>query len=444
MSINQPAVYEDVPIPVEDPGTRCTPFGGRGVTLPRGVGRQPCDRPPAPEGAGVGGGASRLVSCKSITYTPTISPFLIAKDALIDMMSFPVSHPSRKYDMVCQGFVEYLDQCEQKGFFVKGYDTKAGEMINHSMAYANRWGPTRRRKLAEKLDRLEYWFELQQDRPVTMITLTSYHKGESIESAWIKLNESRGKLLKLISKYFDKPDYFWVPEPHKSGYVHYHLAVFAQIDNYTRDTSNHVGWVRCRTRQDEDIWEIANGKGIEDKFREIWEKKYKTGNHTYGLDFSQKKGDGKIQHLKNYLSKYLAKGFLLDKWSTGMLLFNAHLWETGYRMYGASKNIRKIMNIREEKNSDVVWLETRLQTVEITPENEEVEIDRVIWHRQYIPDWIDAGLWIHAGKLKTGDPEPLYWHKWGRETIEDRYHDLPPTSYLDGRAARKRERDGYL
>ena len=106
----------------------------------------------------------------------------------------------------------------------------------------------------------------------------------SIAGAWHELNRSRVKLQKLIAKYFDSPDYFWVVEPHKSGYVHSHMAVFAHIDNETKD---------------------KKGKGIEDKFRELWAEKYKTGNHTYGLDFSKKEDEDKINHLKNYLSKYL-------------------------------------------------------------------------------------------------------------------------------------------
>jgi hypothetical protein len=361
---------------------------------------------PSPEGVGVGGGAS-LVQSNSITSK---LPSSIAQ-AAYEQLGYGQLGQS-----TCLEFVDYLIACEQKGFIIKGYDTREGKFVTRPFDYDNRWSPARRKWLAEKLKRLEYWFEQQVDRPVTMITLTSYHEGTSIPGAWAELNKSRKKLLDLVAYYFDSPDYFWVVEPHKSGYVHYHLAVFAEVDNNTKD---------------------KHGKGIEDKFRDLWSRKYKTGNHTYGLDFSQKKDDSKINHLKHYLSKYLEKGFLLDKWTVGMLKFNAYLWDTGFRMYGASTHIREIMNIPVEKQNQIVWLETKMQAPETTPEGEEIEIEKVIWYRQYIPDWIDSDMWIWQGKLRETEPPPLYIHDWGRKAsnrFECVVHDMH--DYKSTRAAR--------
>jgi hypothetical protein len=379
---------ETEPYPEIDPSLYSGPF------LPAKKGASPLGSegslsqiPLSQKGKGLGDGVS-LVQYKSITYQIPQFPSDIAREAL-DKLKFDDINFT-----VCSDFVEYLDQCEQKGFMLRGYDTKKGQIVNLPLSYDNRWSPNRRRDLSEKLKRLEFWFEEQQDRPVTMITLTSYHEGLSISSAWHELNKSRGKLLKRIAEIFDSPDYFWVVEPHQTGYVHYHLAVFAKVDNKTKD---------------------KKGKGIEDKFRELWSKKYKTGNHTYGLDFSQKQGDGKIQHLKNYLSKYLEKGFLLNKWTRGMLIFNANLWQTGFRMYGASTAIRKMMNIEPDKPSQIVWLETKMQAPEITPEGETIEIEKVIWYRQYIPDWIDSDFWLTPeGRVLPSDPPPKYIHDWGR------------------------------
>jgi len=416
-----PAFYQS-PFPAPGPRFRPTVQGAP----PLGGGGCP-SQIPSPEGVGVGGGAS-LVQYISITSTVPDFPSDIARKALDNIYHCECVQP------LCSDFVEYLDQCEQKGFMLKGYDTKKGVILNLPLSYDNRWSPNRRRELSEKLKRLEFWFEEQEDRPVTMITLTSYHEGMSVSSAWYELNKSRGKLLKLIAKYFDSPEYFWVPEPHpetNDGYVHYHIAVFAAVDNYTRDNSKHVGWVKCRGREDENMWELMDGRGIEDKFRDLWSKKYKTGNHTYGLDFSQKQGDGKIQHLKDYLSKYLAKGFLLDKWTRGMLIFNANLWQTGFRMYGASTAIRKMMNIEPDKPSQTVWLETTI----IEPEEIQetivdnsvwppikkvvktiIENKRIIWYRQYIPDWIDSDFWLTPdGHILPEDPPPQYIHDWGRK-----------------------------
>ena len=339
-----------------------------------------------------------LVQYISITVKEPEFPSDIAREALNRLKFDDVNYT------VCSDFVDYLDQCEQKGFMLRGYDTKKGMILNLPLSYDNRWSPNRRRELSEKLKRLEFWFEEQEDRPVTMITLTSYHEGMGVYPAWQELNKSRDKLRKLIAYYFDNPDYFWVVEPHKSGYVHYHLAVFAKVDNDLRFYTHEHGidWFRGDIK-------------IEDKYRDLWSKKYKTGNHTFGLDFSQKKGDGKIQHLKNYLSKYLQKGFLLDKWTSGMLIFNANLWQTGFRMYGASTAIRNMMNIEPDKPSQIVWLETKMQSPEETPEGDIIEIEKVIWYRQYIPDWIDSDFWLTPeGRIAPTDPPPKWIHDWGR------------------------------
>ena len=354
-------------------------------------------------------GGSSLVSSVSITSK---TPSTIAFDALYDLENLPYNNPLQNYYDLSKQFCEYLDLCEQKGFVVHGYDYAKGEIHNHFLEYENRWSPGRRGELSDKLDRLEYWFALQMDRPVTMITLTSYHEGMTIQQQWNELSKSRGKLLKLLAFYFDSTDYFWVVEPHKKGYVHFHLAVFADVSNNKKD---------------------KYGEGIEDKFRRLWSKKYKTGNHTYGLDFSQKKGDEKLRSLKNYLSKYLQKGFLLDKWTPAMLVFNACLWDTGFRMYGASKNVSHIMNIEEEKRNDIVWLETKINDVKKDTQQDGTEFtyteERVVWYRQYIPDWLDSSFWLQdkatgyyqerkQGLIGTGirlhDPDKTYIYDWGR------------------------------
>ena len=357
-------------------------------------------------------GANSLVPSVSITSTAPQHPSEIALSSLGELEALPYNNDFHKYHGLCENFVKYLDLCEQKGFTAHGYDVKSGKFVNVPLEYENRWSHNRRAELSKKLERLEYWFELQADRPVTMITLTCYHEGMSISDAWHALNVSRVKLLKLIAKYFDSPDYFWVPEPHKSGYVHYHLAVFADVSNNVKD---------------------SQGKGIEDKFRDLWSRKYKTGNHTYGLDFSQKKGDEKLRSLKNYLSKYLQKGFLMDHWSPSLLVFNAHLWDTGFRMYGASKRVSEIMKEPEREDNTVVWLETKIQDVKTIeqPDGTTTQYDeeRVVWYRQYIPDWLDSPFWLQDANwhaLRLYEPDPVYIYDWGRP-IRDISKGYDPT-----------------
>jgi hypothetical protein len=388
------------------------------------IGGNPVSPSSFSKGEGVGGEVS-LVQYSSITVTAQIHPSDIAKSALDNLGEIDPEY-CNSHD-----FVEYLQMCEQKGFRIKGYDTRKGKIVSYPLEYNNRWGKSRRMDLGNKLKRLEHWFELQEDRPVTLVTLTSYHSGYSISGAWQELNKSRDKLRKLIFKYFGAVDYFWVVEPHQDGYAHYHMAVFASIDNDVRYFKHKHGI----------DWFIAAVK-IEDKFRDIWSKKYKTGNHTYGLDFAQKKDGDKIKKLKAYLQKYLAKGFLLDKWTPGMLKFNAAMWDTGFRMYGASKNIREIMNILDDKQNQTVWLETKIQEPKMTEEGEEFEDERVVWYRQYIPDWIDSDIWLLNGIVRQEDPPPMYIFDWGRHAsnrVECRVIQYQPRKKEEGYAEFNKE-----
>ena len=72
--------------------------------------------------------------------------------------------------------------------------------------------------------------------------------------------------------------------------------------------------------------------------------------------------------MKNYLMKYMDKQFSegTESWTKGDLLFNAMMWETKTRMWGASKELTAIMRRPEEPESGVVW-----ETVElVTPAGE--------------------------------------------------------------------------
>ena len=115
-------------------------------------------------------------------------------------------------------------------------------------------------------------------------------------------------------------------------------------------------------------------------------------------------------------------------------------------MYGASTPIRKMMNIQDKQDNHIVWLETRMQTVELTPENEEVLIDKVIWYRQYIPDWIDSDFWLGKdGKVRITEPPPMYIYDWGRRTIErSQSEQYPERTPEEWRRYRKQQADGYL
>ena len=98
-----------------------------------------------------------------------------------------------------------------------------------------------------------------------------------------------------------------------------------------------------------------------------------------------------------------------------------------------------MMNIKPDKPSQIVWLETKMTSPEITEKGEEIEIEKIIWYRQYIPDWIDSDFWLNPtiniwwqsqkylkygidwmierqciGTILPTDPLPKYIYDWGR------------------------------
>jgi hypothetical protein len=89
-----------------------------------------------------------------------------------------------------------------------------------------------------------------------------------------------------------------------------------------------------------------------------------------------------------------------------------------------------MMNIEPDKPSQIVWLETKMQEPEEITEDiidqstwpptkkiviTVIESERIIWYRQYIPDWIDSDLWLTPeGHIIPEDPPPKYIYDWGR------------------------------
>ena len=63
-----------------------------------------------------------------------------------------------------------------------------------------------------------------------------------------------------------------------------------------------------------------------------------------------------IIRFRNYLMKYMTKQFGSgdEPWSDGEPLFNAIVWATGTRMWGASKKLTDLMR-KPAKESDVTW-----------------------------------------------------------------------------------------
>lgn len=443
-SINQPAVYVTVPIPLLP------------APAPQGAS-------PLPKGAHRNGTAQRKARAEpettrlgssSITDTPSRTPGQIAWSSY----SKATLEAKQKYGKLLSNFCSYMEMCDNSGFAADGiavgssckpyppYSLEKGTGKNDfgkrhiTGPLLNRWHPQRRTKWIAKMHTLAMWYEANKIDGCTLISLTGYqeHSGLSWYDTLDNITESRTKLLKILRKYFGKLDYFWVVEPHTqndTGYPHIHLAVFKIVDNNIKD---------------------GYGEGMEDKLRRLYSEEWETGSHTYGLDFRPMKGEDDIKNLKNYLMKYIAKGYIGNEdWSTAELIFNAHLYgathnnrppkageepdikgnySKKYRLIGMSQDLSKLLKPEEEDKEQIIWLHTdETEPTEIKQDDGTViteEIRKPLYHRQLIPDWLD-----YLGTNRTD---------WGRPTGRYTGYDTIKKPEISERQRRKLEQDGYL
>lgn len=230
----------------------------------------------------------------------------------------------------------------------------------------------RNRQMA-KLYRLNDWYNSLPacQRVVTMMTLTTHQRDfpnyymqyDFIRDSWLKLKDIMKKKDELGNF-----EYLLVAEPHKSGFVHYHILIFKWITD-----------------------EQAS------RYKQIWHERYAAGSSSKGIDISVNKS-GALRSVKNYLMKYLAKTFTMDynetadtrgyfpdsdlkrfrlpsgeektfaKLSTEvkgyfLKVFHAVKWSMnkrdsdykGFRAFQPSRGLSKIMALPRKENTSVIW-----------------------------------------------------------------------------------------
>lgn len=262
-------------------------------------------------------------------------------------------------------FINYIDSTRAQRFRFRGvsldhYDEI--EPITSEVEYIHRWTGPYVKGWKKKLYLLDEWYlSLENPPPVTMISLTTYqagkysikHKGRSVSipESFELQKWGWGMLSKLMRSDYGKYSYVSIIEPHlknDTGYPHTHVPVFMDIDDFHRR-----------------------------KYQDKWEKKYKIGSKEHGLDFSVADEGTKIESLRNYIGKYLSKGFLdfdskfgEGELSPAHLVFHAIVWKHHYRIFGASQDLSQVMRWNRAGN-DVDWLSTSL----LQPDGDE----RLIW-----------------------------------------------------------------
>ena len=266
----------------------------------------------------------------------------------------------RPYWSDVREFRDYLTKTSLCHFRISG--EKEGLPVVSDVEYIHRWTDTYRRAWIAKLYQLEEWHN-REGLPVTLLTLTTYQDGwyshqkgrnltipesfDALKTGWKKLSMILRKELKTI-------EYFWVMEPHQTGYPHMHAMIFAEIE-----------------------------PELQDKISSLWES-YGAGSREHGVDFEIRPKTEGIQSLRNYLLKYLAKGlqgtdskFGDDPLLPGHWVFHSQVWKYKYRIVGSSRLLSRVMAYNApERHTE--WVRTDLvnEYGEIYPLNQSESVVR--------------------------------------------------------------------
>jgi hypothetical protein len=316
------------------------------------------------------GCAAPAIPLGSYRLTHTVdSPFNSLRDLLREIRQDPIL---KSYWELSRKFVIYLNQMDKACFIVSGFDQLKNKSASNVGKYIHRWTPIYQKRLMAKLYQLDGWWK-EHKGPVTLLTLTTYQAGEysqaikgekvSIEDGFLLLKDGWNKLSKILRKYIQDLTYIWVIEPHSSGYPHFHVIVFADIPQF-----------------------------LQDKIKQLWSEKYKVGSEKHGVDFSTRIPDENINSLRNYLMKYIGKGFVITNtkfsetfWTKEQLVFNALVWKNKYRTFQPSQKLQQIMRYDYDQDRSVWW-----HTGESEFENNStLDRDRhIIWERFKFPTWL--------------------------------------------------------
>ena len=206
-----------------------------------------------------------------------------------------------------------------------------------------------------------------------LLTLTTYQNGEysilqkgfdvTIEDSFIFLKEGWDKLSKILRKYIPDLSYIWLIEPHSSGYPHLHIVIFSSISEI-----------------------------LQEKIRLLWSQKYAAGSKLHGVDFVTRTPEEDIDSLRNYLMKYIAKGFVTvstkfkgNGWTKEELVFYSLVWQHGFRTFQPSRKLQNLMAWKKEKKDSTWWYKGQSE-IENLGVNERERY--VIWEQHKIPDWL--------------------------------------------------------
>lgn len=342
---------------------------------------------------GLGGGSSRLIKSNC---DKAVEP---------DEHGF-IGDPDRwdKYAELgsALAFKKYIRDHVDTSIWIFGHNKESKEPLTVHNNKVHRWCKSYVDARLAQLYKLKAWKDECPELPSNMWTFTvphDYNKwgqkvrdGSNQFEAWENIRQGWDRLRQcsvMRKKSFVK---FYEPHP-KTGYPHIHLMCF---DDYTEEEQNHI----------RELWHDFTGADLLDGSR------YDPGKNPKSL----------IAYLMKYLSK---QNFTdIDNWTDSDWLFNSIAHKNKYRLFSASADLSKIMELDPVESAGLFeW-----DLVKLTGLSKRSDDDPITTSK--LSGSIPAGM-VAGGKLLTDYPvvprqkyppvPVLSWGKiYGRE-IHDRF-----------------------
>lgn len=217
-------------------------------------------------------------------------------------------------------FDDYLKTANSRKLYISGFNKNTLSEFHSLRPITHRWSETYRKKTLRKFYKLENHLSGYHGK-TTMMTLTCRHSVDSDYLDFVaELQDKKRLLLDLIRHKYKKINYVWVMEPHKNGFPHIHVLFF--------------GYISAKDRR---------------YYSKIWSDKYGMGTMARGCTFSIVTRSLRIASPKNYLMKYINKGFSVEE--DGFKKLSAIIYFMGLRqtpfktvrMWGSSRAFASIM-----------------------------------------------------------------------------------------------------
>lgn len=233
-------------------------------------------------------------------------------------------------------FIEFLKRSESVRLRLDGCDVSTDQWKTCFMSGLHRWKTEYKKRIYAKLRQLNPWYE-QHRSPVTMATFTTRQRNKTIPEQVDLLKCCFNKAKKLLNKYLGKFPYFWIMEPHASGYAHIHMLIFKDVPRVLRR-----------------------------KVASAWSGSYGAGGYKDALKFGMSKTHRSLREVGAYVFKYIEKTLeydLLSNPDSGYFKLSAWVWKmskhdtgyTGVRFWGCSRDLSEVMAYVGEEDTNTIW-----------------------------------------------------------------------------------------